>query len=212
MITDRHTEQRRHFRTITSVLSEVFVLEGTSPRYLGPGVVLDMSESGLGLALDNPPQAATQLLIKNTYFDVDARIVNRTAERGSTRLGLQFTSDVRWNRTLDTPVLPQPAAPAPPAGPAARTAPSMWYQRYNLYRKFLDVLALARKKLPAAILRLDGPQPGDSALRYYREYSVHVGELMPSTKGSLTVSTRLQLPQPANGSRCFRCWMRSSWR
>ncbi|MGH9626935.1 MAG: hypothetical protein ACRD7E_01010 [Bryobacteraceae bacterium] len=69
-------DRRRHHRSICSVLSEVFAFDGDARRYIGSGLVFDMSESGLALVMDHPPAADRPLLIKNSYFEVEAEIRN----------------------------------------------------------------------------------------------------------------------------------------
>lgn len=151
--------RRHHPRTNISVLSEVFEVEGTTVRYIGPGMVLDVSEDGLALAMDEPPRGAPKLLVKNAYFDVHAQIVNRTSERDCTRLGMRFVSKPTWYRPLTESSSSAPAAQrrsSPVARPTEKTPPNpakaMWYERYRLYRNFLAALDRARSKLPMSIL------------------------------------------------------------
>lgn len=149
-----HQEQRRHRRHICSVLSEAFAVTGDSRRYIGPGVVIDMSESGMAFAMDSPPHTDIPLFIQNPYFEVRAHIRNRTTRGDGTRLGLEFTSVVHWHREPDTLPIHQPPPAAAHASesrlPAAETRK---YDPYAVYRRFFDLLAEARRKLPEAIRR-----------------------------------------------------------
>jgi hypothetical protein len=51
-------ERRRDPRTVTSVMSEVFVASGKSGqlRYFAPAILVDVSESGLALMMDIAPE------------------------------------------------------------------------------------------------------------------------------------------------------------
>jgi PilZ domain len=147
-------ERRRHSRRVCSVLSEVFVMNGNARRFIGSGVVLDISESGLALAMDHSPLTESSLFIRNAYFDVQAQIRNRTTKDGSTRLGVEFTSAVNWH--AEPNMLPSDQPPSSRAGSSQPlSAPSSTrktrYDSYAVYRKFLNVLSEARCKLPDSV-------------------------------------------------------------
>jgi hypothetical protein len=93
-------ERRRHTREVCSVLSEVFAITGDSRRYIGPGVVLDVSESGLALVMDFAPAPDLPLLITNAYFEVRAKLRSCTTNRDGMRLGLEFTSPITLRRSI----------------------------------------------------------------------------------------------------------------
>jgi hypothetical protein len=147
--------RRLYSRRVCSVLSQIFATSGASRRYIGPG----SSARHIGIrsgARDghNPPAADVPLFIKNPYFEVEAEIRNRTAKDDGTRLGLEFTSAVIWHRQPDTLPPNQPSSagthslqPLPvPGSPETRR-----YDPYAVYRKFLDLLGEARRKLPANV-------------------------------------------------------------
>ena len=157
------TDLRRHPRRICSVLSQVFVLTGDSRRYVGSGLVLDISESGLALMMDQPPAADGEVFIKNSYFDVQAEIRNRRVENDCTRLGLEFTSAVNWHATPDALPMVQPSSSerrvlkeAKVSNAAART-----HDPVSVYRKFLDALESARSRLPDTLRRALRPHEQD---------------------------------------------------
>lgn len=154
---------RRHLSRICPVLSEVFKLTGDSRRYVGSGVVLDISESGLALVMDQPPAADGGVFIKNTYFDVQAEIRNGRIENGCTRLDLEFTSAVNWHALPDPLLMVQSSSSRLEKVQGSNTA-TRTHDPVSVYRKFLDALESARRKLPEALRRAIRP-------RYQQEIS-----------------------------------------
>jgi PilZ domain len=100
-------ERRRDPRTVTSVMSGVYVGSGRMGhlRYLGPAIVIDISESGLALQMDLSPERHNLLYVKNYYFEVEAEIRSITPVEAGVRIGCQFRSELQWKpegRVLST--------------------------------------------------------------------------------------------------------------
>ena len=93
-------ERRRDPRTVTSVMSEVFIPSDRSGqlRYLAPAIVLDISESGLALAMDRAPDGCKILHVRNYYFQVEVEIRNTTRLDVGVRVGGQFTGELQWTQ------------------------------------------------------------------------------------------------------------------
>lgn len=74
-------ERRRRPRIATLVMSQVFISTGLSGkfRYFGPAIVMDMSESGLALAMDVVPPNDSAVQVHNKYFRVEAIIRNSSS-------------------------------------------------------------------------------------------------------------------------------------
>jgi hypothetical protein len=152
-------ERRRHTRKVCSVLSEVFAITGDSRRYIGPGVVLDMSEFGLALVMDFAPAADVSLLITNAYFEVRAKLRSCTTNTDGMRLGLEFTSAITWHRPSDALPTNQLSSVAQTSQPALRGGSGKReHDPLAIYRTFLDVLGRARRNLPDAVRKAIYPR------------------------------------------------------
>ena len=99
-------ERRRDPRTVTSVMSEVFIHSGRSGqlRYLAPAIIIDISDSGLALAMDRAPDGCKILHVRNYYFQVELEIRNTTLLDVGVRVGGEFTGELQW--THGSRVLP----------------------------------------------------------------------------------------------------------
>jgi hypothetical protein len=104
-------ERRRDPRIATSVMSEVFVSTGVSGklRYFGPAIVIDMSESGLALAMDAVPRGHSTVHVRNRYFRVEAIIRNSSSLDAGFRIGAEFTSELEWQPGSEVLLSPQAA-------------------------------------------------------------------------------------------------------
>ena len=151
-------ERRRHTRKVCSVLSEVFAITGDSRRYIGPGVVLDISESGLALVMDFAPASDLSLLITNAYFEVRAKLRSCTTNTDGIRLGLEFTSAITWYRPSDALPTNQLSSVARTSQPAVHRSGKREHDPLAVYRTFLDVLARARRNLPEAVRKAIYPR------------------------------------------------------
>jgi hypothetical protein len=91
-------ERRRDPRTVTSVMSEVFIPLGRSGklRYLAPAIVIDISDSGLALAMDRAPDGYKTLHVRNYYFQVEVEIRNTRPLAVGVRVGGEFTGKLQW--------------------------------------------------------------------------------------------------------------------
>jgi hypothetical protein len=96
-------ERRRDPRTVTSVMSEVFTPLGRTGqlRYLAPAIILDISDSGLALAMDRAPVGCKTLRVRNYYFEVDVEIRNTTPLEVGFRVGGEFTGDLQWTEVTN---------------------------------------------------------------------------------------------------------------
>jgi hypothetical protein len=94
-------ERRRDPRTVMTAMSEVFVAAGKLGhlRYLGPAIVVDISDSGMALVMDFLPDGYNILHVRNYYFHVEIEIRNATPVEGGIRLGAEFTSKLEWNQS-----------------------------------------------------------------------------------------------------------------
>jgi signal transduction histidine kinase len=162
-------EQRRSLRRVCPVLSQVFAC-GASHRYLGPGIVLDLSDSGISLMVDQPPAADIPLFIKNIYFNVQATIRNRVPTKDGTRLGLEFTSPIDWHGKRDALPMGQLSSPAP-----KRKSPCSAGKQNgdlsNWYRRCLVLLERARTRLPETVTARTRRQDQDTEYERSRKES-----------------------------------------
>lgn len=83
-----------------SVLSEVFAASRHETKYIGSGIVADISESGLSITMDAAPSGDV-LIIRNSYFEAASKVRNTTPlANGGFRVGVAFTSAVAWKQHL----------------------------------------------------------------------------------------------------------------
>jgi hemerythrin-like metal-binding protein len=102
-------ERRKSPHRYCSVLSEVLAGPKHTDKYLGPAVVVDLSEHGLALQTDFRLRVGNSLYVRNRYFAVSAVVLNSRRMDVGFRAGVEFTSEVRWT-TAPVPVRPSRAS------------------------------------------------------------------------------------------------------